>query len=57
MMFLELGSLFEFSMIQCMRILVTKLPNTLPADYLKQEKEELIAIVTVSYIGATSFSG
>ena len=56
-MFLELGSLFEFSMIQCMRILVTKLPNTLPADYLKQEKEELIAIVTVSYIGATSFSG
>jgi hypothetical protein len=30
-----------------MRILVTKLPNTLP-DYLKQEKEELIAIVTVS---------
>jgi hypothetical protein len=50
MMFLELGSLFEFSMIQCMRILVTKLPNTLP-DYFKkkkQEEEELIAIVTVS---------
>jgi hypothetical protein len=48
-MFLELGSLFEFSMIQCMRILVPKLPNTLP-DYLKknQEEEELIAIVTVS---------